>query len=498
MFFKQPDLIFDIKKAELSNTPTYFLPIEKNLKQKIPHEMLLEVKGTDVRMTLDNLPQSVSDFKLNSADKGYISLVSNTSSLSEGAFLYLYIFRNNEKIFEINFKDIKYAEELEQWFDCYYFKILDGRHGRKCPISEFWHIYDGRLRCINEERSEGDITEYCLLTYKLRRFGDFDAVLGFEQCGYRYGLSFGSPIAEFPFYREPHTMTIKVANGGFAYAEQEGYRNLRGNISRDDCADKEYYVHAYKTPLPSFYSKDDHLTFSFSDHALLFHIKSDAVYKFNSKIINVKSGSISYIPPNLPFERNYTTDKYIAVFFRLINNKSFEPDNLMPADKSEYEFQFDRILKTFDMQNDTSYYECMYILYKIYAMLLKEKQNNYHIINTEQAVNYPKILRPALEYLDSHFTDPNLRIPQLAKMCNLSETYFREQFTRQIGVSPQSYIQKKRIDFSIFLLDSDYYKIYEVAEKSGFSNSKYFSTVFKRFMKLSPTEWLENRNKNIK
>ena len=83
MFFKQPDLIFDIKKAELSNTPTYFLPIEKNLKQKIPHEMLLEVKGTDVRMTLDNLPQSVSDFKLNSADKGYISLVSNTSSLSE-------------------------------------------------------------------------------------------------------------------------------------------------------------------------------------------------------------------------------------------------------------------------------------------------------------------------------------------------------------------------------------------------------------------------------
>ena len=60
------------------------------------------------------------------------------------------------------------------------------------------------------------------------------------------------------------------------------------------------------------------------------------------------------------------------------------------------------------------------------------------------------------------------------------------------------YIQKKRIDFSIFLLDSDYYKIYEVAEKSGLSNSKYFSTVFKRFMKLSPTEWLENRNKNIK
>ena len=53
-----------------------------------------------------------------------------------------------------------------------------------------------------------------------------------------------------------------------------------------------------------------------------------------------------------------------------------------------------------------------------------------------------------------------------------------------------------RIDFSIFLLDSNYYKIYEVAEKSGFSNPKYFSTVFKSIMKLSPTEWMKSKNQD--
>ena len=38
-----------------------------------------------------------------------------------------------------------------------------------------------------------------------------------------------------------------------------------------------------------------------------------------------------------------------------------------------------------------------------------------------------------------------------------------------------------------------YYKIYEIAEKSGFPNTKYFSTVFKEVMKTTPTEWIENQ-----
>ena len=494
MFFKQPDLIFSIKDAASFDTPSCFLPVQKNVERKTPHEMTLSVNGDCVNMTVDDIAASSSDFKLNSPADGYISLVSNAYDYTEGAFRYLYIFQNGRKVFDIDFSGISSADELEQWFDCYYFEILDGSKGKKSRISDFWRIDKGRLRCIKEKKSEHDLTEFCLLTYTLRSFGDFQAVLGFEQCGFRYGLSFGCRIAKFPFYRDPKTMTIKATQGGFAYVEQEGYRNLRGDISREYCSNKDFFVQSYKSPLPNFYAEDESLTFSFNTHTLIFHIKSDAVYKFQNKKINIKSGSITYIPPNMPFERIYSTDKYIAVFFDIINGQNFQPENFVPANPAEYEFQFERILKTFKISNDISRYECTYIFYKIYTLISKETQMHYRMTNTEQAKNYPKLLRPALEYLDSNFSDPNIRIPALAQMCNIGETYFRKQFTHEMGISPQDYIQKMRIDFSIFLLDSNYYKIYEVAEKSGFSNPKYFSTVFKSIMKLSPTEWMKSKN----
>ena len=149
--------------------------------------------------------------------------------------------------------------------------------------------------------------------------------------------------------------------------------------------------------------------------------------------------------------------------------------------------------KAFYIHNNIHHYECTYTLYKIYALILKEKTAK-NLNHSEQTKNYPKLLRPALQYLDTNFTDPNIKIPDLAKMCHVSETHFRKLFNHHMGTSPQKYIQKMRIDFSIFLLDSKYYKIYEIAEKSGFPNTKYFSTVFKDVMKTTPTEWIENQS----
>ena len=46
------------------------------------------------------------------------------------------------------------------------------------------------------------------------------------------------------------------------------------------------------------------------------------------------------------------------------------------------------------------------------------------------------------------------------------------------------------------MLDTGKYKVYEVADELGFNNSHYFSTLFKKFSGLTPSEYLQNKHLN--
>ena len=56
-------------------------------------------------------------------------------------------------------------------------------------------------------------------------------------------------------------------------------------------------------------------------------------------------------------------------------------------------------------------------------------------------------------------------------------------------MSPIQYVIDLRIDFASHLLQSRLYTISEVATKSGFTDPKYFSRVFKARFGLTPKEY---------
>ena len=47
------------------------------------------------------------------------------------------------------------------------------------------------------------------------------------------------------------------------------------------------------------------------------------------------------------------------------------------------------------------------------------------------------------------------------------------------------------MEYAKRLLASDYYRVYEVADMAGFSDVKYFSTVFKKETGSTPSEYKE-------
>jgi YesN/AraC family two-component response regulator len=65
-----------------------------------------------------------------------------------------------------------------------------------------------------------------------------------------------------------------------------------------------------------------------------------------------------------------------------------------------------------------------------------------------------------------------------------------------MGISPINYLINKRIDESKKLLSTTNYSIRDISSIVGFSNSSYFSQMFKKIAGISPKTFRLNNSKN--
>lgn len=98
-------------------------------------------------------------------------------------------------------------------------------------------------------------------------------------------------------------------------------------------------------------------------------------------------------------------------------------------------------------------------------------------------------IRKALRWLEDRLEDHPPSVGELASASGLSESHFHRRFKREIGVSPADFILRRKILESQRRLRAGR-PVTTVAIELGFSSSQYFATVFKRYTRVSPTEWL--------
>lgn len=102
----------------------------------------------------------------------------------------------------------------------------------------------------------------------------------------------------------------------------------------------------------------------------------------------------------------------------------------------------------------------------------------------------PDISR-ALIYIYDHITS-EITLEELADLCALSLSRFKQKFRDQMGVSPRNYINQQKIEYAKSLLKEGG-SITDVSMALGFSTSSYFSYIFKKHTMLTPTEFIQNR-----
>jgi transcriptional regulator GlxA family with amidase domain len=104
------------------------------------------------------------------------------------------------------------------------------------------------------------------------------------------------------------------------------------------------------------------------------------------------------------------------------------------------------------------------------------------------------LLCRCVQYMQDHFCQTDLNIEMVCKKMFVSRSTLQRVFSNSLGMSPQRYLMKLRVEQSLILLAAGQPTIKEVAHACGFSDEKYFSIVFKKIYGYSPS-YLRNNLK---
>jgi two-component system, response regulator YesN len=107
-----------------------------------------------------------------------------------------------------------------------------------------------------------------------------------------------------------------------------------------------------------------------------------------------------------------------------------------------------------------------------------------------------KVIDQAKAYIAEHLSE-KITLKMIGESVYLSETYFSFLFKKITGVTYIDYIQKLRMQEAKKLLVNTNYKVYKVAELIGYSDYKYFSVQFKKYVALTPKEYRNQGRREV-
>lgn len=236
-----------------------------------------------------------------------------------------------------------------------------------------------------------------------------------------------------------------------------------------------------------FVGKDEYLNSMVSfagnlyHNELIYHIDGKSTVHFNGKILDTEDNSIRFLPKG--DNKEYIVDKKergecIDIFFDTDLPVSDEAFIIKLVENTNIKNLFKKIFATWVSKNDGYYFECISLLYKIFAELQK---HNYIPLNQYNHI------KPAIEYIEENFLCGKISVPYLADICGISEVYLKKLFIKKFGVPPTKYIIQLKINHACDLLRSEQYSITQVAEFCGYKDVYYFSRQFREYVGVKPS-----------
>lgn len=94
----------------------------------------------------------------------------------------------------------------------------------------------------------------------------------------------------------------------------------------------------------------------------------------------------------------------------------------------------------------------------------------------------------AKRYVEDHILERVL-VQDVAAAIGITPNYLSSIFKRQLGQNFMDYVNATKVKYACTLLRGGKLMVREVSHMLGYDNAYYFTKVFKRYMKVTPTEY---------
>ena len=110
-------------------------------------------------------------------------------------------------------------------------------------------------------------------------------------------------------------------------------------------------------------------------------------------------------------------------------------------------------------------------------------------IKSERVHSSMILVEEAKEYIRNNYMDSDISVEKLCSKLHISPAYFSTIFKKETDMSFVNYLTEVRLEEAIKLLNTTDSKTYIIAEKVGYPEANYFSYVFKKKFKVSPSKY---------
>lgn len=233
------------------------------------------------------------------------------------------------------------------------------------------------------------------------------------------------------------------------------------------------------------------------DHYLIHYVtRGRGYYQTNGVTYPIHAGDVFLVYPDK--EICYWADgedpwAYAWVGFNgsdarsLLEAGGFSPERLVQEDLPGKQKILENLKRINDYYGNDLYHNTAMTgeLYKTLALFIKDQKDPRLQDNT---IFHDEIVKKSASFIDSHYSYP-ISVEDIADAVSVSRSTLFRIYKKQLGLSPQTYLEQIRIRRACLLLMETELSVGSVARSVGYEDSMYFSKVFNKVTGQSPSRY---------
>ena len=203
---------------------------------------------------------------------------------------------------------------------------------------------------------------------------------------------------------------------------------------------------------------------------------------YSERIANyIQSGNLHMLMEVLDELKNalYFTDEKVAVLKHYLADIMIQVKSIITHTYS---------LANLPLPNNAAIISTIEDHYYLYEILQFFTVQFEMYMNAIDSPSRESVMDGILNYIHHNY-QKNLKLGSIAELFGYNSSYLGKVFNKTTGKNFNAYVDEIRIENSKKLLEKYDYKVYEIAQRVGYSNVDYFHKKFNKYTGMSPAEY---------